>query len=536
MIQEKHQMVINQLLEIEHKSIAIKLDLIKEEDIFISDPLLYKSIGVIDHYSRFQDDETKQIVIVLSSILYTYRQSHWNNLKDFLVIVLSRIGFAPSAIMVDDQFDFKNQRFSSLSSFISQLGTTINQLKNEVLIKNKNFLLTNFQKEIWEICASSKFVGISAPTSAGKSYILLLKSIDNILRYGGNIVYVVPTLSLITQVINDYHQKLKEFDLQEYDILANANESNNLKKIFVLTPERAIAAYSEKNEPFGKVNTFIVDEIQNIERLENEKDERAKILFDSLVELSFSYNPRLIVFSGPRVSGLKDMGFQIFEKKESKEIQTNSSPVSNFTYSIAKRGKNYYFNQYSQINSKVSALKIHNADLIKIGGKLYDEKYDNYLARIINALGENTKNVIFAPSSGMARKIAKNLSSNIKLSPPEDLRIENLIHYVSSTVHPRYDLIETLKKQIAYHHGKVPLHIRNVLEYSIKEKMVDNIVCTTTLMQGVNLPAQNIIMRNGYLSTRSINGAMPELTNYEISNLRGRAGRLLKILLEELLF
>ena len=47
-------------------------------------------------------------------------------------------------------------------------------------------------------------------------------------------------------------------------------------------------------------------------------------------------------------------------------------------------------------------------------------------------------------------------------------------------------------------------------------------------MQGVNLPAQNVIMRNGYLSTRNIGGDMPKLTNYEISNLRGRAGRLLK--------
>ena len=72
------------------------------------------------------------------------------------------------------------------------------------------------------------------------------------------------------------------------------------------------------------------------------------------------------------------------------------------------------------------------------------------------------------------------------------------------------------------------LFIRNVLEYAIREKMIDNIVCTTTLMQGVNIPTQNVIMRNGNLSLKKRKGDMPKLTNYEISNLRGRAGRLLK--------
>ncbi|STB46433.1 ski2-like helicase [Capnocytophaga canimorsus] len=61
-----------------------------------------------------------------------------------------------------------------------------------------------------------------------------------------------------------------------------------------------------------------------------------------------------------------------------------------------------------------------------------------------------------------------------------------------------------------------------------EKKMINNIVCTTTLMQGVNIPAQNVIMRNGNIRLKKENGIMPKLTNYEISNLRGRAGRLLK--------
>lgn len=527
MISKEHQNVIDELLKIEHQSIALKLNFISIENPSISDELLYKSVGVIDHYSRNKDDISKQIVIVLSSILYNYKKENWDGLSQFLIVVLSRIGFSPSAIMVDDNFDFDNNQFSSLDSIISEINTSINQLNNEIYIKDKTYLLTDFQKNIFEKCSTSKFLGISAPTSAGKSFIILLKSIDNILNEGGNIVYVVPTLSLITQVVNDYHKKLKEFEIYNYDILTNYSTDSNINKIYVLTPERAISAYNEEEKPFGKVNTFIVDEIQNIERIENEDDERAKILFDSLVELSFSYDPKLIVFSGPRVTGLKTLGFDIFNNIESEEINSYSSPVSNFTYAIKKIGKKYFIKQYSQIKDEHLSIEITNNQNIKIGGKRYDPKYLNYLNAIVGNLGNENKNILFSPTSDTSRRIANKLITDVK--PIDDQNLLNgLIEYISDTVHPNYDLCKTLKYRTAYHHGKVPLHVRNTLEYAIKSNMIDNIVCTTTLLQGVNMPAQNVIMRNGSLGSKARNGIIPSLTNYEISNLRGRAGRLLK--------
>lgn len=527
MIPEKYNDVIIELLGIEHKSIAIKLRLINESYPVISDELLFKAIGCIDYYSRIQEDTAKQIVITLSSILYTYKQEHWTGLNQFLVIVLSRIGFAPSAIMADDHFDFEKNQFSPMDSIISQIYTTINQLKNEIIIDEKTYLLTDFQKKIWDKCSEVRFVGISAPTSAGKSFVILLKAIQNILTEGGNIVYIVPTLSLITQVVDDFHTKLKEFGLSHYDILTSYDKGGE-NKIYILTPERAISAYNETEKPFGEVNTFVVDEIQNIERIENENDERAKILFDSLIELSLNHNPKLIIFSGPRVSGLKKMGFEIFEEDNSIEIQANSSPVASFTYAIGEKGRKYLFKQYSQIVDNYLSIEIQNTDYIKLKGKQYRNKDYEYINNIIHLLGEDTKNVIFAPRPDTARNIAVELSK-LSLKPKSNLdQLNSLVKYIEDTVHKNYQLIETLKNNIAYHHGQVPLHIRNVLEYAIKNKYIDNIVCTTTLMQGVNLPVQNIIMRNHYLATKRNKGIMPKLTNYEISNLRGRAGRLLK--------
>src|SRR5690606_12537039 len=107
--------------------------------------------------------------------------------------------------------------------------------------------------------------------------------------------------------------------------------------------------------------------------------------------------------------------------------------------------------------------------------------------------------------------------------------VGSLSEYIAEFVHKDYDLVDLVQSGVAYHTGKLPLHIRSAIEDSFSKGIINNIVCTTTLMQGVNFPASNIIVRNPYLFTRRMkNRENVKLSNYEFSNLRGRAGRLLK--------
>lgn len=73
--------------------------------------------------------------------------------------------------------------------------------------------------------------------------------------------------------------------------------------------------------------------------------------------------------------------------------------------------------------------------------------------------------------------------------------------------------------------------IKNQIETIIAERyhLFDNnkIDIENTLLQGVNLPAQNVFIRNPHLYVKKQKQSS-ELTNYEMANLRGRAGRLLK--------
>jgi len=522
--------LIKELLSIEHKAIAEKLGFISDvRSKSITDTLLIASVGLIDKLSRIEDQKAKKIVVTLSAILWTYRSDEWDGLKDFLILILSRAGYPPSAIMVDNDYDYRNRRFSSFNSLINEFSVTLHQLKHEIFVQNKSFLVTGFQKKVWDKLATYKLLGISAPTSAGKSFIILLKAIDLILKQDGNIIYIVPTLSLVSQVSADFNSQLKVFGLSDYRISTTYNvQEADKNKIYVLTQEKAISAFSQNDRPFKNIRMLIVDEIQNIEKVANEDDQRAKTLYDTLIEFRYSSNPDVTVMSGPRVEGLKNLGVEIFNEKSAIEEKTKDSPVASFTYAISKKGNSYLFNQYSDILDAPNKLKITDNTLIKGYGKSrYQDDYLVYLSNFIKNLGADSRNIIFSPTTTQARKTAIKFAEYKRENAIDD-KISSLIAYIEETVHNKYDLCFTIKKGAAYHHGKMPTHVRAVIERAIKDKLIDNVFCTTTLLQGVNLPAQNVIIRNPYLAINAQKGIKPKLTDYEIANLRGRAGRLLK--------
>jgi replicative superfamily II helicase len=526
---EKYHTVLNDLFKVEHSEIAQKLGFISARESEISYDLLLKAVGMIDELSRANSSEAKKVVVTATAILWTYRKPSWDGLKDFISISLCRSGFPPSSIMVDVDYDYQNKRHSSISSIFNQFSLTVHELNHEILVGNQKFLVSGFQKRVWHRMSQVKMLGISAPTSAGKSFIILLKAIDLILRQSGNIIYIVPTLSLVAQVAADFNCQLQNFDVPNYRICTTySSEDKGEKRIYILTQEKAISAFSQEEVPFANIRALIVDEIQNIEKVANDDDQRAKTLYDTLIEFSHATQPDLIVLSGPRVEGLKNLGLEIFNEAKSDEEKTKESPVASFTYAISKVGNDYYFNQYSEALVSPNRIQISNRELIKgYGNSQYKDDFFKYLSQFTINLGHQAKNIIFSPTSAQARKTALKLAEFSQVSNGSS-EVDSLIQYIKDTVHDRYDMSLTLPKRIVYHHGKTPSHIRAVTEHAIRNKLIDNVVCTTTLMQGVNLPAQNIVMRNPDLAIKSQKGTKPKLTNYEIANLRGRAGRLLK--------
>ncbi|MCK4822458.1 DEAD/DEAH box helicase, partial [bacterium] len=406
-ITERDNQIIDLLIGHEHQKIAGQLGFIKQKPSQITRELLYQAIGLIDRLSRLDDEISRRIAITLCAILWSYREKEWESLKDFLILVLSRIGFSPSAIMIDERYEQKKMRYSEMNSLFDQFIITCYHLNYEVIVDGKVFLLTEFQKNIWSKIKDGALLGISAPTSAGKSFILLLKCIDMLLRKPGDVVYIVPTLSLVFQVCVDFRQFFLKFGLQDYEILTSFYERPDTgKAVYVLTQEKAIAAFSQQEYPFSNLRFLIVDEIQNVERVAEEDEQRAKILYDTLIEFRHKCKPDITIISGPRIDAIGELGTKIFGVL-SYEEQTKGSPVVNFTYTISKVGNLYYLKQYTDIRRRASSIPIAYSEAIEAhGGVQYRKKFHKYLSHIVRSLGPSSHNIIFSPTANQARRTA----------------------------------------------------------------------------------------------------------------------------------
>lgn len=515
--------VLKSWLSIDFSFIANKLSF-AQADIEVSDELIFDTIRCLDYETTMSEAPSVNYVITVIALMWEYTNREKYDLRKIIVKFLSRIGYPTSAIIVDEDFDKRNCVFTSLDSIIEQLIATLNQEHNSITVQGQKFLLTNFQKSIWESMETEKIVGVSAPTSAGKSFVILLKLLDKMCKAKFDIIYIVPTLSLLNQVSEDFKKMMNLLSISNCKVINSFydNDKDDVNCVYVLTQEKAISALSDENNQFNNNLVLVADEIQNIERIKEDNDERSKVLFDALNEFRYKDNVKQIVISGPRIDDIDQTGKGIFGE-ETRNITSVDSPVLNLTYSVYKDKNKYFIKQYCGLITKPEIMEITNDSLIKGYGKTrYDEDYLQYLNKFIDKL-QGQQNIIFSPTAQTARRIA----TYIEGEKTNIAKIDDLIEYYKATVHTNYSMCSTLKHSVAYHHGKLPDHVRKTLEVAIHNKWINTIACTTTLLQGVNLPTQNIIIRNPHLYLHKAKG-VAELSNYEMANLRGRAGRLLK--------
>ena len=517
----KHE-ILKDWLEIDFYYIANRLNFIAKKKT-VDEDLIYKTIRWLDYESIMARQPQINYIITIVGLMWEHVDRKHYDLRPLVIKFLSRIGYPTSAIICDKEFNDNHCSFSKLNSWLDELVLTMYQSANEVIILNHCYLLTDFQKRIWNSLENDKILGISAPTSAGKSFVILLYLIKKLSSEFIDVLYIVPTLSLINQVTEDFNRIVKKFKIDNCIITNNfvLDSYEQHKLVYVLTQEKAMEALVKYENSFSKRLILVADEIQNIERMTEDDDERAKILFDTLLELGHKENVIQIIISGPRIDNISNVGKCIFGENTISHI-TKISPVINLTYSIKKNNANYYLKQYCPLTDSPIIKKIENASIIKGYGKIrLSDDYLFFLDKFVDNIGTGTQNIIFASTSKSARKIATRLKSSC-ITPEYEL-----IKYYKDTVHDNYSLCNTLLNGVAYHHGKLPMHVRRTLEKAIHDNKVSKIVCTTTLLQGVNLPAQNIFIRNPHLYLKKRNNS-PELTAYEMANLRGRAGRLLK--------
>jgi hypothetical protein len=97
--------------------------------------------------------------------------------------------------------------------------------------------------------------------------------------------------------------------------------------------------------------------------------------------------------------------------------------------------------------------------------------------------------------------------------------LQELIEYLEEEIHPKYYLIQCLRSNISFHHSKLAYIVRREIEDLFASGKIKYLYCTSTLLQGVNLPANNLFIT-------SPNKKNIRLSPFEFGNLIGRAGRI----------
>ncbi len=513
--------VIDILLKIELRAAVESIGLTPTPtENLITENNLYEIINAIER-AILKDEEGKKIAAVCA-LLWTHFHNQFDLLGEYVNSAMTRIGFSPVSRMLrgEDGKIVNSSLASILEDYFQSQKYTIETL-------GKKLIVTEFQKRLWEELERSPRVAVSAPTSAGKSYLLCLRAVQNAALYGGVSFYIVPTVTLMNQVATDLFDISRESGVK-IKILTTVDENITAQQgaiFFVLTQERITERLDFLNNNDFKLTQLIVDEVQNIERAFDigDSNSRAKMLVDVIIDLHDRFSPRLSVVSGPRISEIRSMATALFNQPVA-EQSTTSSPVVNIAYSIAPVGKCIEVKQFSELSSNHITQILENT----IGATGFSKKAynDSFHAYIFNIVSSNKGGLIFSPTSGQCRKTAQSIAR--RLNKSKDPRICSLATYIKATVSPSYDLAECIESKVAFHHGKLPPHIRNAIEFAIGQSLIDHVVCTTTLMQGVNIPAKTVVLRNPNLFIRDVSGEKPTLSNYEIANLRGRAGRLLR--------
>ncbi|WP_187364500.1 helicase-related protein [Aeromonas hydrophila] len=156
-----------------------------------------------------------------------------------------------------------------------------------------------------------------------------------------------------------------------------------------------------------------------------------------------------------------------------------------------------------------SDILIDGVKLKKLLGK------DSRLGQIINKVQGQT--IIYVSRKDTAETRAKNISNTVSTFTPKP-ELTDLIEYISKNISEQWGLITCLKKGIAFHHSGVPKFIQTEIVELFNSGLINIIVCTPTLTEGVNTSAKNVVF---YDTTK----ANINLTGFEVKNIIGRSGR-----------
>jgi len=389
--------------------------------------------------------------------------------------------------------------------FGEYLRTHLLRALNEVKVGGRAFAFTDFQRNVWDRLGQSQVTAISAPTSAGKSFVVLEYLSRIALESSAfRAVYVAPTRALLSEIQEKLTKRIGESD-EAVRISTVPSEGNDAasKHIYVLTQERLQVLLAESSVCFDLV---IVDEVQTIA-----DESRGMILQDCLEEIRDRSPSTRFLFLAPGAQGFELLGETLDVPPVNVESTTLSPVVQNRI--VVEPVKGYERRLSLRLLGEKAPVEIATFEARRGFGDARTR-----LAAVALELGAQGGSLVYGTGPADAERVAGQIATDcVELKSKE---LKELAAFIRKHVHKRYSLASHVTRGVGFHYGKMPSLLRESLEDAFRRGTLKYLVCTTTLFQGINLPARSVFIDT---PTR---GRGDSLDAAALWNFAGRAGRL----------
>lgn len=167
--------------------------------------------------------------------------------------------------------------------------------------------------------------------------------------------------------------------------------------------------------------------------------------------------------------------------------------------------------------------KPQNTELVPLEKKVNDRIKD-----VVTYIGNKNygKTLLYCTTPAKAIEYSNKLSDNMGALSPFEMYPDEFKTFLAH-IQKEYDidhsvdewsLIKVLQNGFGMHHGKLPKYIQQEILEQFNKGTFDVLFCTSTIVEGVNTDAQNMIILNASKGSK-------KLTPFDIKNIKGRAGR-----------
>lgn len=371
------------------------------------------------------------------------------------------------------------------------------------------FLGSDFQKRFWKESRSSEWVSVSAPTSAGKSYVVKRWVIDQAASNSHAVVlYMVPTRALVDEVTKELLDEPELKSVHIHSIPWDSGLREEGPRILVMTQERVQITLDRF--PNIRPTAAFFDEAQKI------GEGYRGILLEEVLKEAVRRAPSLkAVFASPMTENPATLLSRSVDESQGQAFTSPIPSVSQNLYwvnPIPRRAPNWVIERAEDGEMRPIAE-------VSLGEEPHPRS--KRLAAIPAKLSApDALNIIYANTPSDAEKCAKQIFEYLGTSAKvDDPRISDLKDLIHKSVHSSYLLAEVVSRGVAFHYGNMPQPVRQGVEELYRAGLIRFLVCTSTLMEGVNLPCTNIWIMNPR------RGQGNPMLPFDFWNLAGRAGR-----------